>query len=222
MTDLVTFNPQEIEHAAHAISAVTHAVPGLYQALYETIGLFWTDPIKRKRREKNLKAEFEMAEKMIKGKKRLDDISATLAKEVLEPAMEEDREELQKIWAALFARLMTGQLSVIRSEWIEIIKGLEPIDVGIFEFLKTFKNTAKQGDKGFFIKCFSEKFKNEFAQTKYEESDFWLSFQSLVSKSLLFPVQTIAREKDGPWSPAYTITPLGNKIVEITSPPTSE
>lgn len=52
MTDLVTFNPQEIEHAAHAVSAVTHAVPGLSQALYETIGLFWTDPIKRKRREK--------------------------------------------------------------------------------------------------------------------------------------------------------------------------
>ncbi|MFT8850400.1 hypothetical protein [Acetobacter orientalis] len=222
MTDLVTFNPQEIEHAAHAISAVTHAVPGLYQALYETIGLFWTDPIKRKRREKNLKAEFEMAEEMIKGKKRLDDISATLAKEVLEPAMEEDREELQKIWAALLARLMTDELSVLRSEWIDIIKGLEPIDVGIFEFLKTFKNTTKQGDKGFFIKCFSEKFKNEFPQTKYEESDFWLSFQSLVNKSLLFPVQTIARDKDGTWSPAYIITPLGNKIVEITSPPTSE
>ena len=56
MTNVVKFDPQEIEHAAHAISALTHALPGARQAIHETIGLFWIDPIKRKRREKNLRA----------------------------------------------------------------------------------------------------------------------------------------------------------------------
>ncbi|WP_406239688.1 hypothetical protein ACF3NX_06260 [Acetobacter orientalis] len=115
-------NPESLEQTAHAITSVAQAVPGLKDAVYETISLVWTDPVKRRRRAKNLEAELRMAEEMIKGQKRLDDISATLAKEVLEPAMEEDREEFQEIWAALLARILVGKEKIISRKIIEIIK----------------------------------------------------------------------------------------------------
>lgn len=115
-------NPENLEQTAHAITSVAQAVPGLKDAVYETISLVWTDRVKRKRRANNLEAELRMAEEMIKGQKRLDDISATLAKEVLEPAMEEDREEFQKIWAALLARILVGKDKIISGRIIDIIK----------------------------------------------------------------------------------------------------
>ncbi|MGE4523005.1 MAG: hypothetical protein AB7D19_11065 [Acetobacter sp.] len=207
MTDLVTFNPQEIEHAAHAISAVTHAVPGLYQALYETISLFWTDPIKRKRREKNLKAEFEMAEEMIKGKKRLDDISATLAKEVLEPAMEEDREELQKIWAALIARILVGKDKIISRKIIDIIK---ECDSHTAIFVSALPEVLEDAGKNMIVGEMSEVIINQH-QEIVDIDDVYIALQWLIDKGC---ITKIAGIQDG-----YEITPLGRKLIQAVTFP---
>ncbi|MFT9315193.1 MAG: hypothetical protein ABF521_03555 [Acetobacter orientalis] len=211
MTNLVNFNPQEIEHAAHAISAVTHAVPGLYQALYETIGLFWTDPIKRKRREKNLKAEFEMAEEMIKGKKRLDDISATLAKEVLEPAMEEDREELQKIWAALLARIMIGKDKIISGKIIDIIKECDSYTAII---VSAFPDILADAGQNMIIEEMVEVIVNK-KEDIVDIDDVSIALRWLEEKGCL---------KELGRSPvSYTVTALGRKLIQaVTFPENKE
>lgn len=207
MTNLVTFNPQEIEHAAHAISALTHALPGVYQAIYETIGLFWTDPIKRRRREKNLKSEFEMAEKMIKGQKRLDDISATLAKEVLEPAMEEDREELQKIWAALIARILVGKDKIIGRQIIDLIK---ECDSHTAIFVSALPAILEDAGQNMIIGEMSEVIINRH-QEIVDIDDVYIALNWLIDKGCLAKILGIQN--------AYETTPLGRKLIQAVTFP---
>lgn len=207
MTNLVTFNPQEIEHAAHAISALTHAVPGVYQAIYETIGLFWTDPIKRRRREENLTATFDMAEKIIKGQKRLDDISATLAKEVLEPAMEEDREELQKIWAALIARILVGKDKIIGRQIIDIIK---ECDSHTAIFVSALPAILEDAGQNMIIGEMSEVIINRH-QEIVDIDDIYIVLNWLIDKGCL---AKIVGTKN-----AYETTPLGRKLIQAVTFP---
>lgn len=132
MNDLTSLST-DLEQTTHALGHVVKAVPGLGEAVYETVRLIWTDPIMRRRRERNLRHELDMAEKMIEGQKRLEEVSATAAKQVLEPAMEEDREELQKLWSALIARMLVQKDTGITSSVIKIIKQLDPVDALVLD-----------------------------------------------------------------------------------------
>ena len=222
MTALIPNDPESLEHTARAIGFIVKGVPGLRDAIYETIGLVWTDPIMRRRRIKNLKHEFEMAEEILKGQKRLDDVSAKVAKEVLEPAMEEDREELQKLWAALLARLLTGQLSSVRPEWIEIIKSLEEIDVAVLQVMPKITYVVTVGVDTQ-VKSFLNEIKLLWPSAEFAEDDVYFSFSALKKLGLIQKSNsTIEGRSNIVGSVSRTqmdYTLLGRKILQITSPP---
>ncbi|GBQ94176.1 hypothetical protein AA23498_1944 [Acetobacter nitrogenifigens DSM 23921 = NBRC 105050] len=223
MNSLIPQDPESLVHAADAIGHTIKNVPGLYDAVYETIAHVWIDPIRRRRRAKNLQYELEMAEKMIEGKQRLDDVSAKVAKEILEPAMEEDREELQKLWAALIARLLTGQLSSIRKEWIEVIKSLEVVDAAVLKCLGDLsKNTSKRGD-GSVWDALDFLIKDKWPQVSIGEDEIFLSVKHLERIGLIG--KAFNTKKELPFCVdrsgerfSYALNILGMKIVEITSP----
>lgn len=221
MNSLIPQDPESLVHAADAIGHTIKNVPGLYDAVYETIAHVWIDPIRRRRRAMNLQHELEMAEKMIEGKQRLDDVSAKVAKEVLEPAMEEDREELQKLWAALIARLLTSQLVTIRREWVNIINNLNELDVAVLQVLPGIKYVVAVGGDAH-LDAFMREIQMRWPLVSCSNDDILLSQialkeQGVIERRSNLPgnINQIGATTTTDWH--YTL--LGRKIIEITTPP---
>jgi hypothetical protein len=219
MTSLISSDLNTLEETAHAVGQVIKATPGLGEAIHETLQHFWTDRVRFARRKRNLEREFQMAEEMMKGQKRLEDISTVEAERILAASAPEDREAVQKLWAAMIARLLTGDLPTLRAEWIEIIQQLEVIDAGILDLLPKVRNNGPQGDHRSFINELSSEFLRRWSASKVEYNDFWLSLKSLENRGLLTYRGTLQKKPDGSWPPSWEFTPLGLKIVEITTPP---
>lgn len=219
MTHLISSDLNTLEETAHAVGQVIKATPGLREAIYETLQYFWTDRVRFARRKRNLEREIQMAEEMMKGQKRLEDISTVEAERILEASAPEDREAIQKLWAAMIARLLTGDLPTIRAEWIEIIQKLEVIDVGILDLLPKVRNNSPRGDQQSFMNELNSEFLKHWPASKVAYNDFWLSLKSLENRGLLIYRDTLQKKLDGSWPPPWEFTPLGCKIVEITTPP---
>lgn len=225
MSDLVPAKPEENEDFSHFVSnvsKVSNLIPGLYEAIYETLSLYWTDPVKRKRRLNNLKAEFHLAEEQIKGQKYIENISATLAKQVLEPAMEEDREELQKLWAALLAQILVGKTVQVRKEIIDLIKKFDPIDAFLLEEFseQSLKNNIYNGSIIKFYDLLKRKHENKIL---FDKTDLMMSLRSLYANDLIMCPSPINFKNLNSFSNnSFSISEIGKKIVLITSPPKQE
>ncbi|GBQ24426.1 hypothetical protein AA12717_1783 [Gluconacetobacter sacchari DSM 12717] len=218
MSDLTTLDPEAIEHSAKAVGAIVHAVPGLQQALYETVKGFWTDPLIRCNRLKNLRHEFELAEEMIKGQKRVDDLSATLAKEVLEPAMEEDREELQKLWAALIARVMAGQDRRIRTEWFDLIRKFNSIDALVMSTLYEHQSDEAMISVPIDLDDIGQSVEHHTSR-HYERADIKLSAESLMDRGCVEYGEDIEDATNSWLRKSYRLTTKGYQIARAVSPP---
>ncbi|EHH69661.1 Abi-alpha family protein [Gluconobacter morbifer] len=83
--------------------------------------------VKWQTRQKNLDDIREKVEEKV-GTHPLHEPSRKEAEPVLNAAAEEDRSELQEIWASLIANLVTGRISSVRPEVIRIIRGFVPVD----------------------------------------------------------------------------------------------
>lgn len=211
-----------IVQVANGVRSIIAGVPGLKEAAHEVVSHYITDPLKLARRVKNLEREREFAEKMIKGHTLIDNPSTKNAERILKAASEEDRELLQKMWAALIARLVTGQLPTIRNEWIEIIKNLEPIDAGILEILPNVRVTGNQGNIGVFTDVMEKDLREKFPQYPINRDDITLSLNTMIGKGLVVASETLFARPDGTWTPPRRLTLLGKKILEITRPPTNQ
>lgn len=129
--------PENIEHSAKALAMIVKGVPGLAQAMYEAMRAVAIDPIVFHRRKANLEREIELVRSMIEHKEILKNVSAVTAKSVIEAAMEEDRPELQKLWAGLLARLLTDPNAMITQKVISTVKQMEPMDALVLDILAT-------------------------------------------------------------------------------------
>jgi hypothetical protein len=74
---------------------------------------------------------------MIENKEILESVSVVTAKSIVEAAMEEDRPELQKLWAGLLARLLTDPNAMITQKAINTVKQMEPMDALVLDILAT-------------------------------------------------------------------------------------
>lgn len=230
-TELVT-DAETAKAIAAAIKGVCNLIPGLHDAVHETLSYYVIGPIKFRRRAENIKRELELSEKMIKGMKILDEISTKEAERVFKAASEKDREELQKLWAAMIARLVTGKLPTIRAEWVDIVKKLEIVDVGILVILPNFKYSCIPVDQNVPREDFqlipqvvasAQAILNEF-KSKWPEStngllDIKLALKSLRERNLIEGYPDDAPDAGGMVRSPWLLTELGKKIVEITSAP---
>ncbi|GBR51575.1 hypothetical protein CSR02_04140 [Acetobacter pomorum] len=135
MHDLSLLTPENVEHSAKALAAIVKGVPGLYQAMYEAMRAVAIDPIVFRRRKANLERQTELVRSMIEHKEILENVSAVTAKSIVEAAMEEDRPELQKLWAGLMARLLTDPNAMITQKAISTVKQMEPMDALVLDIL---------------------------------------------------------------------------------------
>ncbi|MBF0877449.1 DUF4393 domain-containing protein [Gluconobacter cerevisiae] len=221
MNDLTPLST-DLEQATHALGHVVKAIPGLGEAVYETVRLVWTDPIMRRRRKRNLRHELAMAEEMIEGQKRLEEVSTTAAKQVLEPAMEEDREELQKLWSALIARMLVQKDTGITSSVIKIIKQLDPVDALVLDMYgckETKESHAKVNHFGLRIE-----FERRIGQAD-DANELILadSCQRLMELGCIkYHGLTPPSVLSGPYSPSIDtqITTRGYLVWKLVQPPT--
>lgn len=137
MSDLSFITPETVEHSAKALAAIVKVIPGLYQAMYEAMRAVAIDPILFHRRKANLERETELLRSMVERKKILENISTVTAKSIIESAMEEDRADLQKLWAGLLARLLTDPNAMITQKAISTVKQMEPMDALVLDILAT-------------------------------------------------------------------------------------
>ncbi|ACI50364.1 hypothetical protein Gdia_0572 [Gluconacetobacter diazotrophicus PA1 5] len=78
--------------------------------------------------EKNIENTLTLAKGKMGDRKQDSHTSFKVIEEVLEACSDEDRTELQELWAALLARIATGEGRSITKEIISIVKSFEPID----------------------------------------------------------------------------------------------
>ena len=94
--------------------------------------------------EENIKAISEKAQEYLKDVP--DDQktvpSASIAEPLIEAAMQENRSELQDLWAALLASAMLEKGRKVRYEFVEILKKLNPQDAVAFRILATLPSVT--------------------------------------------------------------------------------
>jgi hypothetical protein len=125
----------------------------------------------------------------------LTEPSASLVVPLLQAAADENREELQDLWAALLARAMTGGGRRIRRQFFSIIEALEPSDAVVFEAV--CRPPVRQEDRII----------QEMNACGIERSEYQVSIESLASLNLLKPSNTN--------SPIVDITSLGRELWSV-------
>lgn len=115
---------------------VRRAAPEVFEITKQIIGTYITDPLKFARQQKNLERVARITQKKIDVNIDIDSVeSTTEILPLLEAIQDDDRKELQEIWANMLAKFLTGESSDFRREYIDTLKKLEPIDVKCLEVL---------------------------------------------------------------------------------------
>lgn len=186
-----------------SLKQITECIPGAVGAVRDTFGMYVGDPIKAARQKRNLERTLQLTREIVRDRPLDENISRTVADEILHAAKNEDREELQKLWAALLARLATGKFDGIRIDFFEIIKKFEPIDavtLSCFSKNKLVQNGYIGEEK--YNKLISE----IMLITKADSGDVNLSVEALVKLGCL-------RRGEGN-NTLITQTLMGKKIFE--------
>lgn len=214
MTALIT--PQDIIDGAHAVKAVTQAVPGMKAAVSEAVQHWVTDKFRFARAKSNLEHTFEMADRMAEGKERVEDISCKQAEKVIEACIGEDREELQKLWAAMLARIMTGNEKAIRSDIVDVVKKFEPNDALVLKYIFSI---AEEKSKFELSSSHIRTYMSIEDGNKMDDDDISLSFENLFycacikhNNSAYLSTGTFIE------GAVYRLTARGTKIMEAVNP----
>lgn len=214
MTALIT--AQEIIDGAHAVKAITQAVPGMKAAISEVVQHWVTDKFRFARAKSNLEHTFEMAEKMAEGKERVEDVSCKQAEKVVEACIGEDREELQKLWAAMLARIMTGKEQSIRSDIVDVVKKFEPRDSLTLSYIYSI---SKEKDKFEISSSHIKTYLSLEDRDKMDDDDISLSFENLFYCACI-KHHNPAYLGNGIFieGAVYRLTARGIKIMEAVNP----
>ncbi|GBR56771.1 Abi-alpha family protein [Gluconobacter sphaericus] len=207
---------QEIIDGAHAVKAVTQAVPGMKAAISEVWQYWVTDKFRYARAKANLEHMCEMADKMTEGKERVEDVSCKQAEKVIEACIGEDREELQKLWAAMLARIMTGNERDIRSDIVDVVKKFEPNDALVLKYIfSVYLEKSKFELSSSHIKTYFSVEDRE----KMDDDDVSLSFENLFSCGCI-KHNNSAYLSTGIFieGAVYRLTARGIKIMEAVNP----
>ncbi|MBB2164049.1 hypothetical protein HLH26_05755 [Gluconacetobacter sp. 1b LMG 1731] len=214
---------QPIIDAATAGRDIVRLLPAGSKELAEQIVGAGSDTIRRWRQDRersNLEEIAKQVRAFTDGLPLDEKASSKVAEQIIDVAKDEDREELQKLWAAMVARLMTGQLRTIRPEWMEIIKSLQEIDVAILTVIPKISYTVSASGINVY-NLFNSHINEIWPQSSFSDDDIDLAFVHLESIKLISKGKTSGLSAIGHIGKSpYQYTTLGRKIVEITSPPT--
>ena len=113
----------------------------------DLIGLAGADYVSQQRR-RNLARMAQKTARIIEETKapELTEPSASLVVPLLQAAADENREELQDLWAALLARAMTGGGRRIRRQFFAILRDMEPSDAVVLKLI--YKRNYEASSKG--------------------------------------------------------------------------
>lgn len=120
---------------------IRRAFPESGDVLKQALGTYVTDPLKDRRDRRRIDRVAKLADEKIGDRKKEENLEEVMTSTEVEPLLEaiqdDDRKELQEIWANMLAKFATGQSQGFRREFIVTLKKLEPIDVKCLQLLPT-------------------------------------------------------------------------------------
>lgn len=213
---------QTIIDAATAGRDIVRLLPAGSKELAEQIVGAGSDTIRRWRQERergNLEYIAVKVRAFTNGLPIDENASSKVAEQIIDAAKDEDREELQKLWAALIARVMTGQASGIRAEWFDLIRKFNPIDALVLEaiYLEMITEGAYKGP----ISVPEIQDSIDAPKDVYDIAHISLSVAYLASCGCLEIVQAHENVDNGTRQiNRYKLTTMGFYLAQAVSPPT--
>lgn len=133
------------------VGSTIAAVPG------DLIGVLGADWLHEKRRRNRARMEAKTATILDQiDQTRLSEPSPAMVLPLLEASSDEDREELQDLWAALLANAMVDGGRRVRRDYFETVRRMEPMDAVVLDIISRRPNPhtnemgAVQVDRDFF------------------------------------------------------------------------
>ncbi|GBR21063.1 hypothetical protein AA105894_2707 [Asaia spathodeae NBRC 105894] len=128
----MNIDPNDFLQVLKNLKNAASAIPQLKRVFDDMVG-FIGDRVHHEREKRNFLYVTRLA--TLKAKAKLERTGGKLTafsfkdgRRLFEASADEDREELQALWASILAKLMTGETRTIRPEWLHFVGKLEPLD----------------------------------------------------------------------------------------------
>jgi hypothetical protein len=219
MTEL---SPEEVKAlVAVGTGAAGYVAKTIGSVPQDLIGVLGADWLHEKRRRNLARLQRESA-LMIDALEadRISEPSPSLVIPLLTSAVDEGREELGRMWAALLANVMVDQGKRVRRDFFETLRQLEPEDAVLLETVRGFPYQGDPsdaaGEKG---KIKNRTFLQEsLAQRQLGEDRVVLSIATLRRMlCIAFPGLNVAPSE----LPRARLTSFGRELLLACSPPTA-
>ena len=130
--DLINMIPKDAEELAAFIEAV-QTIRGASKAAQSAVVKYFGPAFERNWRRVSEKAK-ELRDKV--PPERHTEPSPSILIPLVDAACQEDRQELQDLWAALLANSMIDGGRKVRREYLEVVRKLEPVDVSVLNIYR--------------------------------------------------------------------------------------
>jgi len=194
-----------IIESVKSVNEMKIIMPELLSAMNETFGKYVTDPIRISRQQQNLDTVMDLARPKIGSRECSHDTSEAEARPLLEAIQDDDRKELQEIWANMLAKFATGQTNGFRRDFIETLKKMEVFDIICLNFIMENCNSSQSTQIGNIVLKIN-------SRTSIDYDDINISIEKLISLGCL-------HHRDGSFAESYLQTSYGKKLYQACQPP---
>ncbi|MBS1089094.1 Abi-alpha family protein [Gluconobacter wancherniae] len=113
---------------------------GVFKQLLET---YVSDPLKDRRERRRVDRVAKLADQKIGDRKKEENIEEVMTSTEVDPLLQairdDDRKELQEIWANMLAKFATGNMKGFRRDYISTLRKMEPIDIICLDSILSIK-----------------------------------------------------------------------------------
>ena len=192
-----------------AVIEARRAFPEGQEAFKQLVETFVTDPIKERRERRRLDRVAELADEKIGDREKEENLeeimTSTEVQPLIEAIQEDDRRELQEIWANMLAKFATGKSQGFRRDFVLTLKNLEPIDVKCLELLPSILSNGYV-EKSIIISELHERL-------GIEKDELFISLDVLKEKKCL-----IVKDQPNRQDVFWTFSSYGKILTKIASP----
>jgi len=201
--DLVPFND-----VLHTAIETRRAFPESVEVLKQLLETYVSDPLKDLRERRRIDRVAKLADEKIGDRKKEENIEEVMNSTEVEPLLQaiqdDDRKELQEIWANMLAKFATGNMKGFRRDYISTLRKMEPIDIICLDSILSIKNNLGFVDIKDIVNIVS-------MDRKVDEDDVLISIDNLIELKCLIKTES-----------TFTITqmkaPYGRKLYEACQP----
>ncbi|GAD09844.1 hypothetical protein GFGA_1d0843 [Gluconobacter frateurii NBRC 103465] len=202
--DLVPF-----DNFLHTAIETRRAFPEGVEVLRQFLETYVSDPLKDHKERRRTERVEKLAKEKIGNRKIEDNLEEILTSSEIDPLLEaiqdDDRKELQDIWANMLAKFATGQMNGFRRDYIDTLKNMDVFDVACFNFIiQNCNSNESTNETNIYLKITSG--------TNIDYDDISISIDKLISLRCL-------NHRSGNFMESSLQTSYGKKLYQACQPP---